>query len=179
MRQETVPSDVQHGLRAAQYVRMSTDHQRYSTQNQADAIAAYAADRNLAIVRSYGDAGRSGLTLDGRDGLQSLINDVRCGRADFEFILVYDVMGAIKARSGRAGNQSAGDEIMPNVWVHPGSRSLTGGLLSRFDVTEQRGQGPLLILGIGGHDHVDHWAHLLVVPIARLAVPVLSLPFLE
>jgi DNA invertase Pin-like site-specific DNA recombinase len=30
---------------------MSTDHQRYSTENQADAIAAYAAQRNLEIVR--------------------------------------------------------------------------------------------------------------------------------
>ena len=30
--------DASTGLRAAQYVRMSTDNQRYSTQNQADAI---------------------------------------------------------------------------------------------------------------------------------------------
>jgi hypothetical protein len=29
--------------RAAQYVRMSTEHQRYSTENQAAAIAVYAA----------------------------------------------------------------------------------------------------------------------------------------
>lgn len=79
------------GLRAAQYVRMSTDHQKYSTQNQAEAIAAYAARRELTIVRTYADEGRSGLRLVGREALLSLINDVRCGRADFEFILVYDV----------------------------------------------------------------------------------------
>jgi len=70
---------------------MSTDHQKYSTQNQAEAIAAYAARRELTIVRTYEDAGRSGLRLDGRAALQSLINDVRCGHADFKFILVYDV----------------------------------------------------------------------------------------
>jgi DNA invertase Pin-like site-specific DNA recombinase len=91
VRQETAPSDVPRGSRAAQYVRMSTDHQKYSTQNQADAIAAYAARRDLSIVRTYADEGRSGLRLIGRDALQRLINDVRCGLADFEFILVYDV----------------------------------------------------------------------------------------
>jgi len=37
-------------IRAAQYVRMSTDHQRYSIENQAAAIAAYAAKRNLILV---------------------------------------------------------------------------------------------------------------------------------
>uniref|UniRef100_UPI003F652FA7 recombinase family protein n=1 Tax=Rhizobium lupini TaxID=136996 RepID=UPI003F652FA7 len=47
--------------RAAQYVRMSTDHQRYSTQNQAAAIAVYAAQHSLIIVRTYADKSRSGL----------------------------------------------------------------------------------------------------------------------
>ena len=78
-------------LRAAQYVRMSTDYQRYSTANQIDAIAAYAAEHNLSIVRTYQDEGRSGLRIDGRQGLKDLIADVVLGRADFERILVYDV----------------------------------------------------------------------------------------
>ena len=43
--------------RAAQYVRMSTIHQRYSIENQAAAIAAYAARYNLNIVRTYRDEG--------------------------------------------------------------------------------------------------------------------------
>ena len=77
--------------RAAQYVRMSTDHQRYSTQNQAAAIAVYAAQRDLVIVRDYADEGRSGLRIHRRDGLIELIDDVRNGRADFDHILVYDV----------------------------------------------------------------------------------------
>jgi hypothetical protein len=38
--------------RAAEYVRMSTDHQKYSTENQADAIRQYAARRGLEIVRT-------------------------------------------------------------------------------------------------------------------------------
>jgi DNA invertase Pin-like site-specific DNA recombinase len=44
-------------LRAAQYVRMSTDQQKYSTENQAEVIAAYARSRNLTIVRTYADEG--------------------------------------------------------------------------------------------------------------------------
>jgi DNA invertase Pin-like site-specific DNA recombinase len=35
--------------------------------------------------------GRSGLRLDGRDGLKRLIDDVQGGKADFTTILVYDV----------------------------------------------------------------------------------------
>jgi predicted site-specific integrase-resolvase len=46
-------------LRAAQYVRVSTDPQKYSIENQAAAIAAYAARRNIGIVRTYSDVGRS------------------------------------------------------------------------------------------------------------------------
>ncbi|MHB8267450.1 recombinase family protein [Bradyrhizobium sp.] len=77
--------------RAAQYLRMSTDMQRYSIENQSEGIALYAARRGLTIVQSYEDAGKSGLRLDGRTALQNLLNDVRSGRADFTTILVYDV----------------------------------------------------------------------------------------
>ena len=79
------------GVRGAEYVRMSTDHQRYSTENQADAIRAYAAQRGIEIVRTYADSGKSGLSLDGRDALKQLIDDVQNKRADFKTILVYDV----------------------------------------------------------------------------------------
>lgn len=79
-----------HG-RAAQYVRMSTEHQRYSTENQADAIRQYAERRGLQIVRTYADEGKSGLRLDGRDALKRLIHGVESGDTDFSTILVYDV----------------------------------------------------------------------------------------
>src|SRR5438874_8582064 len=85
------PPDSGRALRAAQYVRMSTEFQRYSLENQAAGIAAFAASRNLTIVRTYQDKGRSGLRFSNRQGLQSLINDVEGRRADFDFVLVYDV----------------------------------------------------------------------------------------
>lgn len=77
--------------RAAQYVRMSTEHQRYSTENQSDAILEYAARRGLEVVKTYADEGKSGLRLDGRDALKRLIDDVQTGKADFKTILVYDI----------------------------------------------------------------------------------------
>jgi DNA invertase Pin-like site-specific DNA recombinase len=70
---------------------MSTEHQRYSTENQDKAIRQYASARAIDIVRTYADKGKSGLTVDGRAALKGLIEDVEQGRAEFETILVYDV----------------------------------------------------------------------------------------
>lgn len=89
--EDTLERGISKTIRAAEYVRMSTEHQRYSTENQADAIRHYAAARGLEVVRTYADEGKSGLRLDGRDALKRLIDDVQNGDADFETILVYDV----------------------------------------------------------------------------------------
>ena len=77
--------------RASVYVRMSTDHQRYSTENQLETIKRFADARDIEIVRIYEDAGKSGLNLEGRDAFQRLLADVERGAADFGTILVYDV----------------------------------------------------------------------------------------
>src|ERR1700730_14481619 len=78
-------------VRAAQYVRMSTEHQKYSTENQAEAMQQYAARRGIEIVRTYADEGKSGLRLDGLDALTKLFPDVKIKGADFTTILVYDI----------------------------------------------------------------------------------------
>lgn len=77
--------------RAAQYVRMSTEHQRYSTENQSDAIGLYAEQRGYQIVKTYSDAGKSGLQIKGRDGLTQLLEDIQAGQTDFKTVLVYDI----------------------------------------------------------------------------------------
>lgn len=77
--------------KAAMYVRMSTDHQKYSTENQAEAIKEHAKRKNLEIIKTYADEGKSGLNLAGRDALKSLIDDVQNNRAEFKVILVLDV----------------------------------------------------------------------------------------
>lgn len=73
-----------------QYVRMSTEHQRYSTLNQTAAIAEYAAAHGMRIIHTYTDAGKSGLSIRGRTGLRQLLDDVQAS-PDFQAILVYDV----------------------------------------------------------------------------------------
>jgi DNA invertase Pin-like site-specific DNA recombinase len=78
-------------MRAAQYVRMSTDLQTYSIANQKSAISDYADIMGYEIVATYEDAGRSGLKLKGRSGLQRLLADIEARRADFEAVIVYDV----------------------------------------------------------------------------------------
>jgi len=76
---------------AAQYVRMSTEHQQYSTENQRDAIAEYAAAHGYDIVKTYADDGKSGLRIEGRAALRQMLDDVQGGLAEFRAILVYDV----------------------------------------------------------------------------------------
>jgi len=76
---------------AAQYLRMSTDHQHLSLAYQAAAIRRYADNHGFQIVQSYEDPGRSGLTLKHREGLSRLLQDVFCGRQVYKVILVYDV----------------------------------------------------------------------------------------
>ncbi len=78
-------------VRAAQYVRMSTEHQQYSTDNQSEAISLYARTRGFEIVQTYADEGKSGLNLGGRPALQALIRDIETGIADYDALLVYDV----------------------------------------------------------------------------------------
>lgn len=47
-------------IRAAQYVRMSTEHQKHSTENQAEIIQAYAKRRGFDIVETYAIKVRAG-----------------------------------------------------------------------------------------------------------------------
>src|SRR5438876_1063181 len=77
--------------RAATYVRMSTEHQQYSTSNQMDVIREYAKRRDLEITKEYSDDGKSGLNIQGRDSLAQMIQDVENGKAEYGNILVYDV----------------------------------------------------------------------------------------
>ena len=76
---------------AAQYLRMSTDHQQYSLDNQADSITRYAALNGFRIVKTYSDAAKSGLRLKNRPGLKRLLKDVMDGQSEFGAVLVYDV----------------------------------------------------------------------------------------
>ena len=88
---ETAAAELREATPAAQYVRVSTEHQRYSTENQSDAILQYANRYGFDVVRTYADNGKSGLRIDGRDALKQLLADVEAGSPGFRAILVYDV----------------------------------------------------------------------------------------
>ncbi len=76
---------------AAQYLRMSTEHQQYSLENQTETIDKYATSQNFVVLKTYSDAARSGLRLKNREGLKELLRDVVEGKSSFRAILVYDV----------------------------------------------------------------------------------------
>jgi DNA invertase Pin-like site-specific DNA recombinase len=103
---------------AAQYVRMSTDTQEFSIENQKAEIKRYADRLGYEIVLTYCDEGKSGLTLKYRPSLKRLIGDVLSGNACFQAILVYDV-----SRWGRFqdDNEAAHYEFLcrhSNIPVH-------------------------------------------------------------
>ena len=117
---------------AVAYVRMSTDHQKYSTENQLDVIRHYATARGLSILRIFEDSGRSGLLMDGRKALQSLMAEVKSGQADFKAILVYDV-----SRWGRFQDADEG-AYHEHVCSRAASASTTAASSSRMTAASAR-----------------------------------------
>jgi DNA invertase Pin-like site-specific DNA recombinase len=89
--QTTPLSPAPQAVSAAEYIRMSTEHQQYSPANQRQAIEEYATRRGFRIVRSYADEGCSGVNIERRPALRQLLADVQAGVANYEVILVYDV----------------------------------------------------------------------------------------
>ena len=76
---------------AAMYIRMSTEHQKYSPENQAAAIREYAERNGYEIIKTYTDGGKSGLNIAGRAALQQMLKDVQSHQAEYKAILVLDV----------------------------------------------------------------------------------------
>lgn len=91
MRVENVENSTQARRKAAIYIRMSTDNQKYSPENQRAAMQVYADRHLIDIVKEYTDGGRSGLNFSGRKDLQAMISDVEAGTQEFSVILVLDV----------------------------------------------------------------------------------------
>jgi DNA invertase Pin-like site-specific DNA recombinase len=75
----------------AQYLRMSTEHQQYSLENQSTAIQKYAEAHGFEVIHTYSDAAKSGLVLRRRTGLQQLLKDVVGGTSGYQAILVFDI----------------------------------------------------------------------------------------
>src|SRR5437660_2343026 len=76
---------------AAQYLRMSTEHQEYSLHNQQLAIRVYADAHGFSVTQTYTDQAKSGVILRHRNGLCQLLQDVMGGSPGYNAILVYDI----------------------------------------------------------------------------------------
>ena len=76
---------------AAQYIRMSTEHQKFSWRTKRAALRLYAEAQKFAVVKTYVDSGKTGVVLKHREGLASLLRDVVQGDQPYRAILVYDV----------------------------------------------------------------------------------------
>ena len=105
-------------------MRMSTEHQQYSPENQLEVVRQYAASHQMEIVREYSDHGRSGLNIAGREGLNKLMSDVENKRTDFSALLVYDV--------SRWGRFQDVDESAYYEYVLKGAGILVHNYLSNF-----------------------------------------------
>jgi DNA invertase Pin-like site-specific DNA recombinase len=152
-------------VRAAQYVRMSTEHQKYSTDNQSAMIRVYAEKRGFEIVRTYADEGKSGLKLEGRDALKELLADIEAGRADYSAVLVYDVSrwgrfqdpdeaAAIELICKRAGikvhycaEQFENDGTIGSSIIKTVKRAMAGEYSRELSVKVFAGQSHLIRLG--------------------------------
>ena len=76
---------------AAQYLRMSTDDQKCSMPLQISSIEKYAQRNGYIVTKTYIDAGKSGVVLKHRNGLNELLQDVISRKATYRVILVHDV----------------------------------------------------------------------------------------
>ncbi|MBY5635928.1 recombinase family protein [Rhizobium leguminosarum] len=150
---------------AATYVRMSTEHQKYSTDNQIAAIHRYAEKNGFEITRSYADEGKSGLRLVGRDALQHLLSDVEGGRANYKAVLVYDVSrlgrfqdpdeaAEVELRCKRQGifvhycaEQFENDGSMGSSIIKTVKRAMAGEYSRELSVKVFNGQANLIRLG--------------------------------
>src|SRR5579863_6273405 len=76
---------------AAVYLRMSTEHQQYSLENQLRLIRQYADQHGFDLIKMYSDAAKSGVLLKNRSGLRQLLTDVVSGGQGYKAVLVYDI----------------------------------------------------------------------------------------
>ena len=75
----------------AEYLRMSTEDQKYSIPCQQAAIRQYAEKHGMLVCHSYIDPGKSGVLIKHREALAKLLRDVISGEASYKAILVYDI----------------------------------------------------------------------------------------
>ena len=141
------------------------EHQEHSTDNRAAAIQLYAERRGYEIARTYADEGKSGQSLEGRDALKQLLDDIAKGAADFEALLVYDVSrfgrfqdpdeaALYEIQCKRAGirvlycaEQFENDDTIGSSIIKTVKRAMAGEYSRELSVKVHAGQSHLIELG--------------------------------
>jgi DNA invertase Pin-like site-specific DNA recombinase len=166
---------------AAQYLRMSTDDQQFSIQNQEVAIALYAVQHGFEIVQTYEDAGRSGLVANQRPGLLRLLSDIVSHRAQYKVVLVYDVSrwgrfqdvdesAHYEFLCKRAGvtihycaEQFENDGKISNSIMKALKRAMAGEYSRELSVKVYAGQKGVALLGFRGGGHCPYGLRRLAI----------------
>jgi site-specific DNA recombinase len=119
-------------IRAASYIRMSTDKQETSPEQQREAINKLAAEHGYTITQNYQDLGISGDATHKRLGFQQMIADgsARC----FDAVLCWD-----QDRFGRFDLIEAGRWIEPLRNAGVSLHTVTGGKIDWLTLTGQLG----------------------------------------
>lgn len=79
-------------FRAVAYYRHSAqDRQENSVAIQQEQVRQWARENGVEIVQEFADRGKSGLTAEGRDGFNDMMENWVKVRGDFEFVLCLDV----------------------------------------------------------------------------------------
>lgn len=78
------------GLKCAIYIRMSTELQKESPENQERQIRLYADKYGIEVVKIYADLGVSGMNAEGREQFLALIKDVESDQNAFNIVLYLD-----------------------------------------------------------------------------------------
>lgn len=75
----------------AYYRHSAQDRQENSIPIQRDQVREWAEKNGVTIIHEFADAGKSGLTSEGRPAFTEMMNDWVKGRTDFTYILCLDV----------------------------------------------------------------------------------------
>jgi len=79
-------------FRAVAYYRHSAqDRQENSVAIQQEQVQQWASENGVEIIHEFADRGKSGLTAEGRDGFNDMMENWVKGCQDFEFVLCLDV----------------------------------------------------------------------------------------
>lgn len=75
----------------AYYRHSARDRQENSVAIQQELVQKWARDNGVDIIHEFADRGKSGLTAEGRDGFNDMMENWVRQRRDFEFVLCLDV----------------------------------------------------------------------------------------